>query len=59
MGENQINKDAVVTLQLREEICGRAYMHFVNAGRAHGHDQEHWFFAETEVLLENVNDAKM
>ena len=47
-------KNAAVTPQTREEISWRAYMHFVNSGGCHGHDQEHWFLAETEVLLEHL-----
>ena len=59
MRENRLIKNAVVTRQMREEISWRAYMHFVNSGGCHGHDQEHWFLAETEVLLEHLVSAKL
>ncbi|HEX7862663.1 MAG TPA: DUF2934 domain-containing protein [Verrucomicrobiae bacterium] len=52
-------KNAAVTPQTREEISWRAYMHFVNSGGRHGHDQEHWFLAETEVLLEHLTSTNL
>ncbi len=45
----------VATLQqkaaeIERAIAARAYEHFEQHGAGHGHDQEHWFRAESELL---------
>jgi len=37
---------------LPHEIAGRAYSSFVRQGSRHGHDEEHWLNAESELLAE-------
>jgi hypothetical protein len=34
------------------EVNRRAYFHYVNSGRTNGHDLEHWFHAEQDLLIE-------
>jgi hypothetical protein len=33
------------------EVSDRAYFYYLNAGSAHGHDQEHWFRAEQDLMM--------
>lgn len=33
------------------EVAERAYFNFLNTGSAHGHDLEHWFRAEQDLIL--------
>jgi hypothetical protein len=40
-------------MDTRQRIADRAYAIFIERGRPHGSDLEHWLEAERQVLLES------
>jgi hypothetical protein len=38
------------------DIAGHAYFHWLQHGAVHGHDKEHWFAAETELMQQELGE---
>lgn len=45
--------ERAVRMDTRQRIADRAYAIFIERGRPHGSDLEHWLEAERQVLLES------